>query len=75
MSEPRGGSLALKFIWLFAIGALLGFGLCGVNFGSGYGGDAKAEQMMTIGGNVFAVCVFGLLGSFLWWIVSSGKGR
>ena len=75
MRETKRGALALKFLVGFAVGTLLGFGLCGVNLGRAIGGDSHAERMTTIGGNIFALCMWGVIGCFIWWVVTKGKGR
>jgi len=70
MSEPKPPkkmmSLPAKFVAGFAVGALLGFGLCGISFPRAIGGDRWWNTVAGIGGYSCAFCVLGILVCLVW---------
>jgi len=75
-SEPKKKmSLPAKFITGFAIGAALGFGLCGVSIGRSIGGDNWWGNVASIGFGSFLVCMAGLVASLIWFAIAKRSRR
>jgi hypothetical protein len=79
MSDPserkKKMGLPVKFITGFAVGAALGFGLCGVSIGRSIGGDNWWGNVASIGFGCFLVCMAGLVASLIWFAVAKGSRR
>ena len=80
MDEVTGAkkkrSLPAKFIAGFAVGAVLGFGLCGLSLSKSVAGDNWWGRAASVGAGCFFVCILGLIGSAIWLSVNRrGEGR
>lgn len=76
MSDRRKKtSLPAKLATAFAVGAVLGFGLCGIGIIKGGVGDSWWGSTATIGMDCFFVCVVGLVASLIWWSIAKKNGE
>lgn len=74
MSEPQTSrtSLPLKFLAGFAVGAVLGFGLCTAGALSG---GQRWDNAAGFGAGCFFVCLGGVVVSVIWLIVAGVAKR
>ncbi len=70
----KKSSLPAKLATAFAVGAVLGFGLCTVSVFTGRGGD-WGGRTATISSDCFYVCVIGLVASLIWWSIAKKTGE
>ncbi len=59
-----------RFIALFAAGAILSFGFCGISVFRGVGGDEWWSRTADISWDCCAICLVGLAVSFVWLLIS-----
>ena len=69
LPEPKGMGLPAKFIAGFAAGAVIGFGLCGASLLTNQNGSTVSSNLAMLGAVFFFVCMTGLVGSVIWFVV------